>query len=112
MKTMRTIVRNVLPPNVSQSTRVIPSQSIHCDAFGQLFLLAMAVHAGPIQVTFGVTPVVDRISLGQAAALFEGRGARRADLNVSSRASDRKHGQPKRGDGYGEGNLCRDLRSC
>ena len=83
---------------------------------GRLFLLAMSGHAGPIQIAFGITPVIYRISLCQAAALFKGRRARCADLNVSGRASDGKHGQPKNDDGYGQGDLCRGvceyLRSC
>jgi len=66
-----------------------------CDALCQLFFLAMAGHAGAIQINFGVTPLVLRISRGQAAALVKGRRACRADLNVSSRASDGNQGQPK-----------------
>src|SRR5262249_2975757 len=112
METTRTIVRRVLPPqciSIKTQNRVIPLRSIHCDVLGQLFLLAMSGHAGPIQIAFGVTPVAYRISLCQAAALSKGGRACRADLNVSSRASDGKHGQPKRGDGYGQGDLCRGV---
>jgi hypothetical protein len=57
------------------------------DELGQLFFVAMSGHAGPIQIDFGVTPVVCRISCGQAAALIKGRRACRTDLNVSSRAA-------------------------
>jgi hypothetical protein len=75
-----------------------------CDLFtvtrlGQLFFLAMSGHAGPIQIDVGVTPVVCRISCGQAAALFKGRRACRTDLKLSSRASDGIHDQPKSRDG-------------
>jgi hypothetical protein len=61
--------------------------------FCQSFLLAMSGHAGPIQIDVGVTPVVCRVSRGQAVALLNGLRACRADLNVSSRASegDRSH---------------------
>jgi hypothetical protein len=59
----------------------------------------MSGHAGPIQIDVGVTPVVCRISCGQAAALFKGRRACRTDLNLSSRASDGNHDQPKSRDG-------------
>jgi hypothetical protein len=50
----------------------------------------------------GVTPLVQRISLGQAVALLKGRRARRADLtggSLSNRASDGDCGQPKSCDG-------------
>src|SRR5262249_41811833 len=63
------------------------------------FLLAMSGHAGPIQIDFGVTPLVLRISCGQEAALVNGRRACRADLSVSNRASDGNHGQPESRDG-------------
>src|SRR5262249_19057878 len=46
-------------------------------------LWAMPGHAGPIQMDLGVTPVVQRISCGQEAALVNGRRACRADLSVS-----------------------------
>ena len=46
-------------------------------------------------MAFGVTPVVDWIPCGQAAALSKGRRARRTDLNVSSRAIDGNHGQTR-----------------
>jgi len=97
--------------DVSQSRKAQNSRrslrSIHCDAVGQLFLLTMSGHAGPIQITFGVTPVIYRISCGQAAAFFKSRDACRADLNVSCRASDRNHGQPKSGDRRCHPELCR-----
>src|SRR5262249_28378979 len=70
-------------------------RSIHCDALCQSFLLAMSGHAGPIQMDLGVTPLVLRISLGQAVALLKGRRARRADLFVSNRASDWNYRQPE-----------------
>src|SRR6516164_1854865 len=55
----------------------------------QSFLLAMSGHAGPIQMDLGVTPVVQRISCGQAVALLKGRRACRADLtSLGTRASD------------------------
>ena len=60
--------------NAAQVHSVLPSQripiaqsenshhshlrSIHCDALGQSFLLAMLGHAGPIQLDLGVTPIV------------------------------------------------------
>ena len=78
METARTIVRAFFQHNVSQSKRrigIIPLRSIQCDTPGQLFLLAMSGHAGPIQIAFGVTPVVDWIPCGQATALSKGRRA-------------------------------------
>jgi hypothetical protein len=67
----------------------------------------MAGHAGAIQINFGVTPLVLRISRGQSAALIKGRRACRADLNVSSRASDGNQGQAKSCDGRCQPELCR-----
>jgi hypothetical protein len=49
--------------------------------------LAMSGHAGPIQMDVGVTPVVCRISCGQAAALLKGRRARRTDLTSAAAPS-------------------------
>jgi hypothetical protein len=51
----------------------------------------MSGHAGPIQVNFGDTPIVFRISSGQEAALMNGRRACRTDLTASlggNRASE------------------------
>ena len=84
-------------------------RSIQCDTPGQLFLLAMSGHAGPIQIAFGVTPVVDWIPCGQAAALSKGRRARRTDLNVSRRAIDGNHGQTKSSDERCQSELCRGV---
>jgi hypothetical protein len=83
-----------------------------CDQFGvtrlgQLFLLAMSGHAGPIQIAFGVTPVVDWIPCGQAAALLKGRRACRTDLNVSIRGIDGNYGQTKSRDERRQPELCR-----
>src|SRR6266478_6832499 len=77
--------------------------------FCQSFLLAMSGHAGPIQIDVGVTPVVCRISCGQAAALFKGRRACRTDLNVGNRASDGNHDHPKSRDGRCQPELRRGL---
>src|SRR5258708_7152887 len=87
MKTTRSTVRSVCPQTGNR--RYTSTELALC----QSFLLAMSGHAGPIQIDVGVTPVVCRISCGQAAALVNGRRACRADLNVSSRASegDRSH---------------------
>src|SRR5262249_9116091 len=81
-------------------------------ALRQSFLLAMSGHAGPIQMDLGVTPFVQRISLGQAVALLKGRRARRADLtggSLSNRAGDGDCGQPKSCDGRCQPKLCRGL---
>src|ERR1700756_1625703 len=76
-----------------------------------LFLLAMSGHAGPIQIAFGVTPVVYRISCGQAAALLKGRRAGRTETGgLSNRASDGDCGQPKSRDGRCQPELRRGLR--
>src|SRR5262249_12070433 len=86
--------------NVSQSRKEHSHLlSIHCDALCQSLLLAVAGHAGPIQMDLGVTPFVLRISLGQAVALLKGCRARRADLFVSNRASDWNYRQPENRDG-------------
>ena len=72
----------------------------------------MSGHAGPIQMDLGVTPLVLRISLGQAVALLKGRRARRADLtgsSLSNRASDGDRGQPKSRDGRCQPELRREL---
>jgi hypothetical protein len=87
----------------SHSFATIEARGV-CDQFtvtrlGQLFFFAMSGHAGPIQIDVGVTPVVCRISCGQAAALLKGRRACLADLNLSSRASDGYHDQPRSRDG-------------
>src|SRR5258707_4369108 len=95
METTRRTVRSVLPPQVIsivQSAEFASFhhshvRSIHCDALCQLFFFAMSGHAGPIQIDVGVTPVVCRISCGQAVALLKGRRACLADLNVSSRVA-------------------------
>jgi hypothetical protein len=97
------------PNRAKRRIRVIPMRSIHCDALGYLFFLAMSGHAGPIQMDVGVTPVVCRISCGQAAALLKGRRARRTDLNVSSRAIDGNHGQTKSSDERCQPELCRGV---
>jgi hypothetical protein len=80
------------------------------DAVALSFFLTMSGHAGPIQIGFGVTPVVNRISRGQAAALLKGRRACRTDLNVSSRAIDGNHGQTKSRDDRCQPELCRAVR--
>src|SRR5262249_1774345 len=99
METPRPTVRSVLPPqciSVPQSaSRHSHFVSIHCDALCESFLLAMSGLAGPIQMDLGVTPLVLRVSLGQAVALLKGRRACRTDLPVSNRASDGNHGQPE-----------------
>jgi len=41
--------------------RVIPCAINSPDAVAQSFFLTMSGHAGPIQIGFGVTPVVNRI---------------------------------------------------
>jgi hypothetical protein len=72
----------------------------------------MSGHAGPIQMDLGVTPLVQRISLGQAVALLKGRRARRADLaggSLSNRASDGDCGQAKSRDGRCQPELRRGL---
>ena len=72
----------------------------------------MSGHAGPIQMDLGVTPLVLRISLGQAVALLKSRRARRADLtgsSLSSRASDGDRGPPKSRDGRCQPELRREL---
>src|SRR6266446_3882361 len=89
METTRRTVRSVLPPQCISIAQSAEFASFPC----QLFFLAMSGHAGPIQIDVGVTPVVCRISCGQAVALLKSRRACLADLNVSSRASegDRSH---------------------
>jgi len=57
----------------------------------------------------GVTPLVYRISLGQAVALLQGLRACRADLNVGNRASDGDRGHPKSRDNRGQPELRRGL---
>src|SRR5262249_53900186 len=81
-------------------------------ALCQSFLLAMSGHAGPIQMDLGVTPLMLRISLGQAVAFLKGRRACRADLtegSLSNRASDGECGQPKSRDGRRQPELRRGL---
>src|SRR6266478_8917544 len=103
MKTTRSTVRSVCPQ--TENRRYTSTEPALCRSF----LLAMSGHAGPIQIDVGVTPVVCRISCGQTVALFKGRRACRTDLNVSSRASDGNHDQPKSRDGRCQPELRRGL---
>src|SRR6266702_4421962 len=109
METTRRTMRSV-PPQ-TENRRHKEGNSLAA-ALCQLFLLAMSGHAGPIQMDLGVTPVVQRISLGQAVALLKGRRARRADLtggSLSNRASGGNHGQPESCDGRCQHELRRGL---
>src|SRR5262249_15159278 len=109
METTRRTVRSV-PPE-TKNRRYAESKSFAV-ALCQSFLLAMSGHAGPIQMDLGVTPFVQRISLGQAVALLKGRRAHRADLtgaSLSTCASDGDCGQPKRRDGRCQPELRRFL---
>jgi len=72
----------------------------------------MSGHAGPIQMDLGVTPLMLRISLGQAVAFLKGRRACRADLtggSLSNRASNGECGQQKSRDGRSQPELRRGL---
>src|SRR5262252_6588672 len=101
MKTTRSTVRSVCPQTENRRTPV--------PRFCQSFLLATLGHAGPIQMDLGVTPLMYRISCGQAVALLNGRRACRADLNVSNRASDGGRGEQKSRDGRCQPELRRGL---
>src|SRR5262249_36463292 len=89
MNTTRSTVRSVCPQ--TETRRYTSTESALC----QSFLLATLGHAGPIQMDLGVTPLMYRISRGQAVALLNGRRACRADLNVGNRASDGGCGEQK-----------------
>src|SRR5215472_2373358 len=102
MNTTRSTVRSVCPQ--TENRRYTSTEPALC----QSFLLATLGHAGPIQMDLGVTPLMYRISCGQAVALLNGRRACRADLNVGSRASDGGRGEQKRRDG-GQPELRRGL---
>src|SRR5258707_11678133 len=96
-------MRSVCPQ--TENRRYTSTEAALCKSF----LLATLGHARPIQMDLGVTPVVQRISCGQAVALLNGLRACRADLNVSNRASDGDRGHPKSRDGRCQPELRRGL---
>src|SRR5262249_35638613 len=65
------------------------------DAFRQLFRLVMLGHARPIQIYFGIAPIVLRISASEDAALVNGRSARRTDLAAGHGGSPAGNGHPQ-----------------
>jgi len=65
------------------------------DAFRQLFQLVMLGHARPIQIDFGIAPIVLRISSGEDAALVYGRSARRTDLAAGRGGCVAGNGHPQ-----------------
>src|SRR5262249_31618241 len=65
------------------------------DAFRQLFRLVMLGHARPIQIYFGIAPIVLRISASEDAALASGRGARRTVLGAGQGGSPAGNGHPQ-----------------
>src|SRR6266478_8149667 len=103
MKTTRSTVRSVCPQ--TENRRYTSTEPALCRSF----LLAMSGHAGPIQIDVGVTPVVCRISCGQAVALLKSRRACLADLNVSSRASEGDRSHPEGCDCRCQSELRRDV---
>src|SRR5215470_7848367 len=103
MNTTRSTAHSVCPQ--TENRRYTSTEPALC----QSFLLATLGHAGPIQMDLGVTPLMYRISCGQAIALLNGRRACRADLNVSNSASDGGRGEQKSRDGRCQPELRRGL---